>query len=164
MSDKNKPKLKVVNKKNNDLTIKQRKFVNLILTGKVKSHKEAYFKAYDCTPTKDGKIPIWCEVEASKLLSSNPKIIQSIQRGLTRQEHNITASASRTKTYVLEKLLEESQNKENSSSSRIRATELLGKTVAMFTDATTEHPSNRNPHEIEQDIESKLEQLLASNE
>jgi len=163
MSDK-KPDLKVIgNKKDNDLTIKQRSFINEIVKGKLGSHKAAYAKAYDVTLNKDKSITKWCEVEASKLLSS-PKISISLQRALERKEQNVTASALRTKNYVLSKLLEESQNKENSSSSRIRAIELLGKSIALFTDATMEHPSNRSPQDIEQDIETKLEQLLASNE
>ena len=85
-----------------------------------------------------------------------------MQRSLERKEHNVTASALRTKNYVLERLLKESQQAD-SDSSRIRALELLGKTVAMFSDVVEER-KGRDMSEIEQDIETKLEQLLASNE
>ena len=161
MSEK-KPDLKVIgNKKDNELTIKQRSFINEIVKGKIGSHKAAYAKAYDVTLNKDGSIPKWCEVEASKLLSS-PKTSLCLQRALERKEHNVTASALRTKNYVLERLLKESQQAD-SDSSRIRALELLGKTVAMFSDVVEER-KGRDMSEIEQDIETKLEQLLASNE
>ena len=161
MSDK-KPDLKVIgNKKDNELTIKQRSFINEIVKGKIGSHKAAYAKAYDVTLNKDGSIPKWVEVEASKLLAI-PKISLCLQRSLERKEHNVTASALRTKNYVLERLLKESQQAD-SDSSRIRALELLGKTVAMFSDVVEER-KGRDMSEIEQDIETKLEQLLASNE
>ena len=69
MTDKTKkPDLKIVNK-DTDLTIKQRAFVDEIIKGKLGSYKEAYAKVYDVTLTKQGKIPKWVEVEASKLVA-----------------------------------------------------------------------------------------------
>ena len=62
-----KPDLKVID--NKPLTIKQQNFINEIVKGKVTSNKEAYCKAYEVTMNKDGTIPKWVEVEASKLLS-----------------------------------------------------------------------------------------------
>ena len=76
MNESDKPSLKIVSgKKENELTIKQRAFVNEIVRGKLGSYKEAYAKVYDVTLTKAGKIPKWVEVEASKLVA-NPKIAQ----------------------------------------------------------------------------------------
>ena len=46
MSKDKKPDLKIV-KKDLDLTIKQRAFVNEIVKGKLGSYKEAYAKVYD---------------------------------------------------------------------------------------------------------------------
>ena len=65
MSNTKKPSLSVV-KKEAELTIKQRQFVDEIIKGKLGSYKEAYAKVYDVTLTKQGKIPKWVEVEASK--------------------------------------------------------------------------------------------------
>ena len=64
MSKDEKPNLKVV-KKEIELTIKQRQFVDEIIKGKLGSYKEAYAKVYDVTLTKAGKIPKWVGVEAS---------------------------------------------------------------------------------------------------
>ena len=71
MTEEKKPNLKIVSK-DSDLTIKQRAFVNEIIKGKLGSYKEAYAKVYDVTLTKQGNIPKWVEVEASKLVA-NPK-------------------------------------------------------------------------------------------
>jgi len=154
-----KPKLELV-KKDTPLTPKQRAFVNEIVKGKLGSYKEAYAKVYDVTLTKAGKIPKWVEVEASKLVAS-PKIALSIRQAIERKEQAVTASALRTRNYVIERLYKESKESE-SDASRVRSLELLGKTVAMFSDVLEERTS-RDSEEIERDIEAKLEQLLSES-
>ena len=155
-----KPTLKLV-KKESDLTIKQRAFADAIIKGKLGSFKEVYADVYDVTLTKQGKIPKWVEVEASRLMA-NPKVSLSIQQGLERREVNAVASTTRTRSYVLEQLMRESKEAE-SDSSRIRALELLGKTVNLFSD-TLEIKESRCTHDIEQDIESRIEALIRESE
>ena len=155
-----KPTLQLV-KKESDLTIKQRAFVDGIIKGKLGSFKEVYADVYDVTLTKQGKIPKWVEVEASRLMA-NPKVSLSIQQGLQRREVNAVASTTRTRSYVLEQLMRESKEAE-SDSSRIRALELLGKTVNLFSD-TLEIKESRGTHDIEQDIESRIEALIRESE
>jgi prophage DNA circulation protein len=154
-----KPKLELV-KKDTPLTLKQRAFVNEIVKGKLGSYKEAYAKVYDVTLTKAGKVPKWVEVEASKLVA-NPKIALSLHKAIERREQSVTASALRTRNYVIERLYKESKESE-SDASRVRSLELLGKTVAMFSDVLEERTS-RDSEEIERDIEAKLEQLLSES-
>jgi F0F1-type ATP synthase beta subunit len=125
------------------------------------SFKEVYADVYDVTLTKQGKIPKWVEVEASRLMA-NPKVSLSIQQGLQRKETNAVASTTRTRSYVLEQLMRESKEAE-SDSSRIRALELLGKTVNLFSD-TLEIKESRGTHDIEQDIESRIEALIRESE
>jgi hypothetical protein len=106
-----KPTLQLV-KKESDLTIKQRAFADAIIKGKLGSFKEVYADVYDVTLTKQGKIPKWVEVEASRLMA-NPKVSLSIQQGLERREVNVVASTSRTRSYVLEQLMRESKESES---------------------------------------------------
>ena len=155
-----KPDLKVV-KKDPELTIKQRSFVNEIVRGKLGSYKEAYAKVYDVKLTKTGKIPKWVEVEASKLVA-NPKIAISIQKAIERKESSLIASSLRTKNYVIDQLYKESQSSE-SDASRVRALELLGKSVALFSDVV-ETKEARDTNDIEQDIEERLTRLLDQSE
>ena len=154
MRDDQKPKLEVV-KKETDLTMKQRAFVNEIVKGKLGSYKEAYAKVYDVQLTKTGKIPKWVEVEASKLVA-NPKI--AIQKAIEKKEQSVVASSLRTRNYVIERLYEESKQAD-SDASRVRALELLGKSVSLFSDVI-ETKESRSSGEIEADIEEKIEQLL----
>jgi hypothetical protein len=102
-----KPTLQLV-KKESDLTIKQRAFADAIIKGKLGSFKEVYADVYDVTLTKQGKIPKWVEVEASRLMA-HPKVSLSIQQGLQRREVNAVASTTRTRSYVLEQLMREIQ-------------------------------------------------------
>ena len=126
MTDKTeKPELKIV-RKEPELTIKQRAFVEEIIKGKLGSYKEAYAKVYDVTLTKTGNIPKWVEVEASKLVA-NPKIALSLHRAIERKETSAVASSLRTRNYVLERLMQESKEAD-SDSARITALSLLGKT------------------------------------
>jgi len=159
--DKDKPNLKVVRKKEPELTIKQRQFVDEIIKGKLGSYKEAYAKVYDVTMTKQGKIPKWVEVEASKLVA-NPKIAQSIHRALERKEVNVVASSLRTRNYVIDQLYKESKESD-SDASRIRALELLGKSVALFSDVI-ETKEARSSDEVEADIEDRIAELLRAKE
>ena len=156
MSDDKKPKLKVV-KKEPDLTIKQRKFVEEIVKGKLGSYKEAYAKVYDVALTKSGNIPKLVEVEASKLVA-NPKIALSIQKAIQRKEQSAVASSLRTRNYVIEKLYRESQESE-SDASRVRALELLGKSIGLFSDVI-ETKETRPSEQIEEEIEERIAELL----
>ena len=161
MTDKTeKPNLKIVNK-DTDLTIKQRAFVDEIIKGKLGSYKEAYAKVYDVTLTKQGKIPKWVEVEASKLVA-NPKIALSLHKAIQRKEDSSVASSLRTRNYVLERLMSESKEAD-SDSTRVRALELLGKTVSLFND-TIEIKEARDSETIEEEIEEKIVALLKEAE
>ena len=156
MSEQEKTKLKLVSKET-PLTIKQRQFVDEIIKGKLGSYKEAYAKVYDVTLTKQGKIPKWVEVEASKLVA-NPKIAQSIHKAIERKETVTVASSLRTRNYVIDQLYRESKESD-SDSARIRALELLGKSVSLFSDVV-ETKEARSSDEVEADIEERIQALL----
>ena len=160
MSEQEKTKLKLVSKET-PLTIKQRQFVDEIIKGKLGSFKEVYADVYDVTLTKQGKIPKWVEVEASRLMA-HPKVSLSITKGFERRETNAVASTTRTRSYVLEQLMKESREAD-SDSTRVRALELLGKTVNLFSD-TLEIKESRTSDDIEHEIENKIEALLRESD
>ena len=64
----------------------------------------------------------------------------------------------RTKNYVLERLLAESKEADRGSE-RIKALELLGKSIAMFTD-NIQQTETRSVGEIEEEIEERINRLL----
>ena len=156
MSKEKKPNLKII-KKEAELTIKQRQFVDEIIKGKLGSYKEAYASVYDVALTKQGKIPKWVEVEASRMVA-NPKIAISIQRAIAKKEQSAVASSLRTRNYVIDQLYKESKESD-SDSARIRALELLGKSVSLFSDVV-ETKEARSSDEVEADIEERIQALL----
>ena len=86
-------------------------------------------------------------------------MIRSIQH--ERAEENRTR-AIRTEEYVLKKLTEEVEHCDKASS-RIRALELLGKTVSMFSDKVVLDTIkiDRTSEEIKEDLKLKLQKLLS---
>jgi hypothetical protein len=159
MTKKTTPDLKVVGKR--ELTYKQKRFVKNVcdIPDKFSGIKQAYCDAYDVTMNKDGSIPKWVSKDSS-ILHCTPSITLAIKERLQRKEDVSVASSVRTREYVIERLFEES--KSGSDASRVRSLELLGKSVAMFTDKI-EETTSRSSSDVMTDIENKLEELLESN-
>ena len=86
-------------------------------------------------------------------------MISSIQH--KREEENRTR-AIRREEYVLKKLTEEVEQGDQASS-RIRALELLGKTIAMFDDSVKieTKKNDRTLEEVTEDLKLKLQKLLS---
>ena len=154
--DKEKTKLKLI-RNDEDLTIKQRAFVREIVKGKLGSQIDCYMQVYDVARTKTGGVPKHAHVDCSKLVA-NPKISLAIRKGLERKEESTVASSIRTRSYVLEQLMRESKEAD-SDSTRVRALELLGKTVSLFND-TIEVKESRHSEDIQEEIEAKIMNLL----
>jgi len=159
MTKKKEPELKLVGKK--ELTYKQKQFVKNVcdIPEKFSGIKQAYCDAYDVKMGKDNSIPKWVSKDSS-ILHCTPSITLAIKERLQRREEVSVASTTRTREYVIERLYEES--KSGSDASRVRSLELLGKSVAMFTDRI-EEATQRSSSDVMTDIENKLEELLESN-
>jgi len=144
--------------KEDKLTKKQRQFVDAILSDKYDSQIACYMDVYDVELDDKGKIPNWANVEATRLMQ-NPKVTLSIKEGLEAKEKRLLASTLRTKDYVLKKLYSLAEE-DIQASSKIRALELLGKSVAMFTDVQ-ETKETRTSEDVEKELEDKINQLLS---
>jgi len=63
--------------------------------------------------------------------------------------------------FVLKQLTDEATNQDNSDGARVRALELLGKSVALFTDKVeTEDKTERDAESIKAELEARLNRLL----
>jgi hypothetical protein len=81
--------------------------------------------------------------------------VHSIQKA---QEEKSLHDHARLKRLVLEQLHTEAMTAE-SDSARIRALELLGKSIAMFTDRVEQDEKQRSSGEIEAELMAKLDEL-----
>lgn len=119
------------------LTPKQRMFVSLVTQGN--SPKEAYRKAYSNRTDNEAIIG----ASANRLMNS-PKVKRLLSHLWDKQEKNIIMDAQKTRLHIMEELLTHSKEMKNESS-KLKALELMGKAVGMFTDK----------------IETKVEQISA---
>ena len=142
---------------NEKLTNKQTKFANLVAEEGM-SNTQAYVIAYN--PSKNAKQKsiheMACRVFANVKVQSR---IREIQYEIAK-DHRMRAI--RREEYVLQRLTQEAEFAENANS-RIRALELLGKTVSMFNDKNeTKNVVPRSSLEVEEELKIKLKKLLSS--
>ena len=155
----NKTTLKTINSLSpkQQITAKQHEFARLVAEEHLTS-SDAYRRAYKPNILAKNKSvhEMACRVMTNIKVQS---MIRSIQH--ERAEENRTR-AIRREEYVLKKLTEEVEHGDKASS-RIRALELLGKTVAMFSDKVEldTKKNQRTSEEVTEDLKLKLQKLLS---
>ena len=142
---------------NEQLTNKQTKFANLVAEEGM-SNTQAYIIAYN--PSKNAKQKsiheMACRVFANVKVQSR---IKAIQCKIEQEKH---MRALRREEYVLNRLTIEAEFADNASS-RIRALELLGKTVNMFNDKQElKKEIPKASEEVKEELMIKLQKLLSS--
>ena len=139
------------------ITAKQYEFARLVAEEHLTS-SDAYRKAYKPNILAKNKSvhEMACRVITNIKVQSMIRFIQH-----KREEENRTR-AIRREEYVLKKLTEEVEQGDQASS-RIRALELLGKTVAMFSDSVKMETkkNDRTAKEVTEDLKLKLQKLLS---
>ena len=146
--------LKVVGKEQ-PLTGKQEAFAKLVAGGAVLS--DAYRECYSADTMKDSTV--WSE---ACRLAQNPKVSARIKDIQADMEADRRTIERRREEWVLRRLSEEADQADNASS-RIRALELVGKTVGMFTDRIEQaETSERSASEIEKELKARLDRLIGS--
>ena len=91
---------------------------------------------------------------------SKPESVVHLHAMLTAYDHAVIKSAAQLRTYVTNKLLEETANP--TASIRVKALELLGKIsdVGLFTEKTEVTLRHRPTEELEQMLREKLERVI----
>lgn len=136
------------------LTDKQEAFAMGIFNGL--NFSEAYREAYDAENMSAGSV----HTEAC-LLVQNPKVSQRLKQLEADREQQQRMLALSRSDFVLKRLTDEATNEKNSDGARVRALELLGKTVALFTDRVeTEDKTERDADAIKAELQAKLDRLL----
>lgn len=137
------------------LTAKQEAFAQAVSDGMTLS--DAYRKAYDAENMKDSTV--WSK--ASLMMKPEGKVWARVNV-LNELKLNQTLHCSaRLKTLVLERLHHEALTAPNASS-RIQALTMLGKSIALFTDAHTVETETRASTEIEADLVARLKELTGT--
>ena len=135
------------------LTAKQEAFAQGVANGLTLA--DAYRQSYNAENMKEASI----YTEAS-LLMDNPKIAQRVGGIQQAREDKTLHDSARLRRLVLERLHQEATEAE-SDSARIRALELLGKSIAMFTDRVEQEEGVRSSTDLEQELIARLKSLSA---
>ena len=139
------------------ITAKQYEFARLVAEEHLTS-SDAYRKAYKPNILAKNKSvhEMACRVMTNIKVQS---MIRSIQH---KREEDNRMRAIRREEFVLKKLMEEVEQGDRASS-RIRALELLGKTVSMFSNKVEIKTKqiDRTSQELTEDLKLKLQKLLS---
>ena len=137
------------------LTPKQKLFGRCVGSGM--SLADSYRQAYSAKRMKSASI----RVEASRLMS-NPDITLLAESIQGQNERAVIVSSLSDRERVLTALRDFMVNADTDSA-KIRATELLGKTCALFTDVV-ETKEQRTPEEIKAELQTLMAQVLDKQE
>ena len=149
---KGKPYVKVV-KDTDRLTAKHESFAQKVEAGAILS--DAYRESY--AAENMAYKTVWSE---ACRLAQNPKVATRIKAIQADMQADHRTRAARREEYVLKRLQEEAEQAETDGS-RVRALELLGKTVGLFTDKVEiEQDNDKTAAELEADLERRLSALL----
>lgn len=137
----------------NGLTAKQEAFAIAIFEGA--NFSDAYRQAYDA----ENMLPASVHRQAYEL-ATNVKVTARLDElHRDREQQRRMQSLSRS-DLVLKRLTEIALSDDVQDGARVRALELLGKSVALFTDRVeTEDTTDRTADEIERDLKDKLARL-----
>lgn len=137
------------------LTAKQEAFAQQVAKGKTLS--DAYRHSYDAENMKDATV--WNE--ASRLMD-NPQVSARVKSIQDAVEAKTLHDQARLKRLVLERLHQEAMTAD-SDSARIRALELLGKSIAMFTDKVEQETNEKSANELERELIDRLSRLSGTD-
>ena len=135
------------------LTAKQQHFCRCVAAGM--SQAEAYREAYDVTA--EGKSA--SHREAASRLMSRADISTRVSALIAQRERSILASSLSDRERVLSKLRHWVDHAEAGDSNKIRAGELLGRSVGLFRDVV-ETSESRSSDELLAELETMLESVV----
>jgi len=133
------------------VTAKQRLFASLIVQGE--SPRESYRKAYNCLTANESTI-----ATSANRLMNDPKVSVLLQSSLDKREENLVSDAVATRRHVMTELLEHARSMK-SEGSKLKALELIGKAVGMFTDRVETKIEEVSTEQLKRELEGHLSLL-----
>jgi hypothetical protein len=130
------------------VTAKQRLFASLIVQGS--SPRDAYRKAYNCLTANESTI-----ATSANRLMNDPKVSVLLQSSLDKREENLVSDAVATRRHVMTELLEHAQSMK-SEGSKLKALELIGRAVGMFTDKVETKVEEVSTDQLKRELEGHL--------
>lgn len=140
------------NETNKRMTSRMIQFVNLLVSGN--DHIEAYSKAYDVSGSTRATI-----IGNANKLMKDPRINMQLQSVLESTKQNVVESDASARRYVMQQLFDSANDEQSSESGRLRALELIGKAVGMFTDRVETTVEQVDTESLKKELESHMHLL-----
>lgn len=134
------------------LTPKQSVFASLIARGQ--NLTDAYRHAYDAERMKESTVRTESSREASK--PHVAEAIANLKRNHRPTERHVEELRA---DWVLTRLQEEAISEANPASSRVRALEVLGRSLSLFDGSQPEKVEHRSPEEITEELVAKMREF-----
>jgi hypothetical protein len=131
------------------LTAKQRAFASYIVQGD--SPQVAYRKAYDVKTVNSASV-----ISGANKLMKDGRISALIGSVFDRTKEMIIADAVATRRHVMEELFKHHENEKHNVSARLKALELMGRAVGMFTDKVEQKVEEISTERLKDELKSHL--------
>jgi hypothetical protein len=141
---------------NKRLTARMIHFVNLLVSGN--DHITAYSTAYDVSGSTRATI-----IGNANRLMRDSRITMQLESVLEATKQNVVESDASARRYVMQKLFDKVNESEVSESGQLRALELIGKAVGMFTDRVETTVEQVDTDSLKKELESHLHLLENAN-
>jgi hypothetical protein len=141
---------------NKRLTARMIHFVNLLVSGN--DHITAYSTAYDVSGSTRATI-----IGNANRLMRDSRITMQLESVLEATKQNVIESDASARRYVMQKLFDKVNESEVSESGQLRALELIGKAVGMFTDRVETTVEQVDTDSLKKELESHLHLLENAN-
>jgi hypothetical protein len=137
------------------LTAKMQAFASNIVQGL--SPNDAYRRAYDCSNMGEASIVS----EANRLLK-DPRITLLLESFWKTLKENVIADQQATRRHIMSELYNHAERAGERTSDKLKALELMGRAVGMFTDKIESKTEEVNVDSLKRELESSLELLKTS--
>lgn len=134
------------------ITPKMRAFASYIVQGM--TPRNAYRKAYDCDESAESTIAN----NANKLLKDS-RITLLLDSFWEDMKENIIADAVATRRHVMKELVKHSNDDKVNVGNRLKALEMMGRAVGMFTDRVESKIEEVSADQLKKELESHLHLL-----
>jgi hypothetical protein len=131
------------------MTAKMHAFASNIVQGM--SPSDAYRRAYDCSNMSEASI-----VSDANRLLKDARITQLLESFWVTLKENVIADAVSTRRHIMAELYEHAERKTERTSDRLKALELMGRAIGMFTDKVESKVEEVNVDSLKKELESSL--------
>jgi hypothetical protein len=134
-------------------TAKMKLFASAVMEGL--SPAEAYRKAYDCSNSTNATVI----ANANRLLNDS-RITLLLEPVFEAKREMVINDELATRRFIMQELFEHAKNTEKVSD-KLRALEMMGKSIGMFTDAGDREEDDLDVEKLKKELKAKMASMLS---